>query len=222
MKTIFRTQKLTGYFIHSNATARDKNLSLKARGLLAMILTNDECWEVTTAWLESQCGEGRDSIRAALVELETQGYAAKEMTRSESGSFDRLMWTFHGERQPKSRVPSTDGFPGAGKPGAGLPGPGKPATKKDNPVEGQSERERISTPKFAKPAVEDVEIHCESIGLPRTEGSKFWYYHESRGWVIGRSPMKSWKAALVTWKANWEKFKTSTASPVYKPKKIAI
>jgi hypothetical protein len=36
---------------------------------------------------------------------------------------------------------------------------------------------------------------------PKGEGERFWHYNESRGWTVGNSPMKNWKAAMV----NWEK-----------------
>jgi hypothetical protein len=56
--------------------------------------------------------------------------------------------------------------------------------------------------KFEKPTAEAVRLQCAKIGLPESEAEKFWNYHESKGWVVGRAPMKNWHAALQTWKSN--------------------
>lgn len=42
------------------------------------------------------------------------------------------------------------------------------------------------------------------VGLPASEASKFMDYHDSKGWVVGRAPMKDWKAAVRTWKGNYK------------------
>lgn len=55
----------------------------------------------------------------------------------------------------------------------------------------------VST-KFSKPTVDDLIRE----GLPVTEADKFLNHHEARGWKMGRTPMKCWKAAVRTWKSN--------------------
>ena len=55
------------------------------------------------------------------------------------------------------------------------------------------ERER-----FVPPTVEEVAAYCEE----RKNGidpEEFWSFYDSKGWKVGRSPMKSWKSAVVTW-----------------------
>lgn len=54
---------------------------------------------------------------------------------------------------------------------------------------------------FKKPTAEDVEAYAASIGF-QLKGSYFVDYYESKGWVVGHSKMKNWKAAVRTWKAN--------------------
>lgn len=137
MKTIFRTQRLTGNFtILPNSTLRDKRLSFRARGVLAMILSNTEDWEVTKAWLQSQGTEGREAIDVSMKELQAAGYATFQThERTERGAFKVGVWTFtdvpaesceNGVKPPltasRQRQAST----------------GKPATKKDYPKEGLS------------------------------------------------------------------------------------
>lgn len=57
---------------------------------------------------------------------------------------------------------------------------------------------------FSPPSVDECVAYADSIGLPCLEAEKFVNYHESKGWVVGNSPMKSWQAAMRTWKLNWQ------------------
>lgn len=52
---------------------------------------------------------------------------------------------------------------------------------------------------------EDCIDYATHLGLPATEGSKFWNYHESTGWTVGKSgkPIVNRMRAMVTWKTNY-------------------
>lgn len=63
-----------------------------------------------------------------------------------------------------------------------------------------------SEKRFQKPTIEQVKENCKLIQLPDIEGEKFFNYHEAGGWKVGKNPMKNWKAAMNTWKANWISF----------------
>jgi len=54
---------------------------------------------------------------------------------------------------------------------------------------------------FSKPTPEEVSAYAKEINF-NLEGQKFCDYYESKGWVVGRSPMKNWKACVRTWKSN--------------------
>lgn len=57
--------------------------------------------------------------------------------------------------------------------------------------------------RFSPPSDDDCRGYAEEIGLPVAEAERFRNYHQSRGWVVGKSSMKDWKAAMRTWKGNW-------------------
>lgn len=59
--------------------------------------------------------------------------------------------------------------------------------------------------RFKKPTPEQVEEYASSIDF-ETNGETFCNYYKSKGWMIGKSPMKDWKAAVVTWKKNSNKW----------------
>ena len=67
---VFRVERNQNYTVMSNYHLRDKNLSLKAKGLLSQILSLPENWDYTLTGLAKINAEGKDAIRAAIVELE--------------------------------------------------------------------------------------------------------------------------------------------------------
>lgn len=63
----------------------------------------------------------------------------------------------------------------------------------DQSKEREGKRER-----FHPPSVEEVRAHCAEKGY-HLDAEAFVAFYESNGWKVGRHPMKSWKAACVTW-----------------------
>lgn len=54
------------------------------------------------------------------------------------------------------------------------------------------------------PALESVKLEAAKIGLPETEAVRFHAYYESNGWRVGKNPMRSWTAALINWRTNFQ------------------
>jgi uncharacterized protein YdaU (DUF1376 family) len=87
---------------------------------------------------------------------------------------------------------------------------GKPTPQPDSnsPSPSPNNKEESLAPKaqrlrFSPPSVEEVEDECSQLGLPAIEAAKFVNYYESKGWVVGRSKMKSWKHSLANWRQNY-------------------
>lgn len=78
------------------------------------------------------------------------------------------------------------------------PSPSPSPNNKEESIAPKAQRSR-----FAPPTVEEVEHQCSQIGLPAIEASKFVNYYESKGWIVGRSKMKSWKHSLANWHRNY-------------------
>ena len=74
---IFCVEKVKDYTTISNYHLRDKELSLKAKGLLTMILALPEDWNFTIRGLSAICKEGVESIGTALKELEKGGFVVQ-------------------------------------------------------------------------------------------------------------------------------------------------
>lgn len=71
---VFRVEKTKDFTIMSNHHLRNTELSLKAKGLLSLMLSLPEDWDYTTKGLAHICKDGVDSITTALKELERHGY----------------------------------------------------------------------------------------------------------------------------------------------------
>lgn len=81
----FRIQKTKDYTVMSNHHLQNKNLSLRAKGLLSQMLSLPEDWDYTLKGLAAINQEGIDAIRVAVNELEKQGYLKRERERDENG-----------------------------------------------------------------------------------------------------------------------------------------
>jgi len=80
------------------------------------------------------------------------------------------------------------------------------AENPENPeISGNSGNSKESiAKKFSKPTPEEIEAYGKSIGFA-IDGHEFTDFYESKGWVIGKSKMKDWKASVRTWKSRKEK-----------------
>jgi len=52
---------------------------------------------------------------------------------------------------------------------------------------------------FVKPTPQEVDAYILERGYRGFSGEEFVSFYQSKGWVIGKQPMKDWKAAVTTW-----------------------
>jgi hypothetical protein len=79
----------------SNYHLRDKNISLKAKGLLSQMLSLPEDWDYTLSGLAYINREQKDAIRSAVGELERAGYVQRRQTTDASGKFSVNEYVIH-------------------------------------------------------------------------------------------------------------------------------
>lgn len=84
---VYRTHKKKNFTIISNTILQDKNLSLKAKGMLCVVWSLPEVWEYSERGLATIFKEGRDAIRSTLDELEDAGYLVRTKKRT-NGKWD--------------------------------------------------------------------------------------------------------------------------------------
>ena len=90
---VFRIEKTRDYTVMSNHHLRNTELSLKAKGLLSLMLSLPDNWDYTTKGLARICKDGVDSICAAVRELEEHGYVIRERVRGANGQLGSIEYT---------------------------------------------------------------------------------------------------------------------------------
>ena len=71
---IFRIHKATNFTTINNYLIRDKNLSLKDKGMMMILLSLPNNWEYSVKGLEKICKEARNTINSILNNLEKHEY----------------------------------------------------------------------------------------------------------------------------------------------------
>ncbi len=103
---VFRVEKTKDFTVMCNHHLRNVKLSLKAKGLLSLMLSLPEDWDYTTKGLACICKDGVDSIGSTLKELEQQGYLTRKRIRFENGRLGDIEYTIH--EKPASRETEED------------------------------------------------------------------------------------------------------------------
>ena len=125
---VFRIEKTRDYTVMANHHLRNTKLSLKAKGLLSLMLSLPEDWDYTTKGLAKICKDGVDSICSTVNELEEHGYVIRERIRNAKGQLTDIQYTILEQPKPP--------HPGQGKP------------KQENPV---LDSPVLGTPKQEEP-----------------------------------------------------------------------
>ena len=100
-----REQMQGGYTVLPNQILRTREMSYKARYLLAQMLSMSEAWQYTVAGMAKVCGMGRDAVRTAMVELETLGYLVRSQSRA-NGRFSHNVYIIREEPVEVEAAPS--------------------------------------------------------------------------------------------------------------------
>ena len=98
---VFRIERTKDYTVMSNHHLRNQELSLKAKGLLSMMLSLPDDWNYTTRGLAKICKEGVDAIGSALRELETAGYIVRNQLRDQQGRISDTEYVIYEKPQPR-------------------------------------------------------------------------------------------------------------------------
>ena len=201
---IIRVKKNDNYTVISNEIFKDVNLSAKERGILCTILSLPPKWDLTINGLVSIMKDGRDSILSGMNDLRANGYVIRERKRVD-GKYSGYDYTIYESKiTPKSDKPTLV------KPKLDNPTTENPITDKpftENPIQLSNDIIKDLSNKvinksrgvsFKIPTVIDIKEYC----LERknsVDAETFFDFYESKGWVIGKSKMKSWKACVRTW-----------------------
>ena len=146
---VFRVERNKGYTVMSNHHLRNKELSLKAKGLLSQMLSLPEDWDYTLKGLSLINREKIDAIREAIKELERAGYIVRSRERDEKGRLRGADYVIFEQPQP----PTPD-----------LPTLEKPTL--ENPTQLNKDIQRTDLPKKEKIITDEQSTHSIPILSP--------------------------------------------------------
>ena len=177
---VFRVERTQNYTVMSNYHLRDKSLSLKAKGLLSLMLSLPETWDYTLSGLAKISLEGKDAIRATVVELEKAGYIQRHQTTGKDGKFgsnEYIIREYPASHEPPPEGPSSaqplSENPSTVPPSAGATLTENPTQIKKDPVKkDQKITDSVSTESFPFPSVPSPSPAPVETERKRKEGKR--------------------------------------------------
>ena len=203
---VIRVNINKNYTVMSNTHLKDKQMSLKAKGLLSVMLSLPETWDYSVNGLVAILKESKTSVQSTLKELEELRYLKRTRIQDEKGQFDYIYDIYEKpyaenaiieEPQTENLITDnqcTENMPQLNTKGSNTNKLNTKELNKDNI------RGKRST-RFIPPTVEEVRDYCNERNN-NIDAENFVDYYEAKGWMIGRNKMKDWKASVRTWERN--------------------
>ena len=157
---VFRVERNTGYTVMSNHHLRNKELTLKAKGLLSQMLSLPEDWDYTLAGLSHINREKIDAIREAVRELERAGYIVRSRERDAKGRLRGADYVIY--EQPQ--LTPTPDLPTLENPTQEKPTLEKPT--QENPMQLNKDKQRTDLPNKEKLNTDTQSTHSIPIHSP--------------------------------------------------------
>lgn len=99
---IFRVNKTKGFSVMSNYHLQDKNLSLRAKGLLSLMLSLPDDWKFSIAGLASLCIEKEQAVKSSLDELKASHYVVVTKLLPNQTASKRIEWLYDIYEKPQT------------------------------------------------------------------------------------------------------------------------
>jgi hypothetical protein len=193
---VVRKRKKRNFTTLDNDIFKNKDLSMKAKGLLCTLLSLPDDWEYSIGGLAALSKDGKASIRSTLNELEEMGYFTREKRRV-NGQFKGYDYIIYEEPVSPDTMSS------------------EPTSGKATSVEctqlntNQLNTKELNTnsikppvsPKGGKkipPTIEEVREYAQSRGNI-VDPDYFFDYYEGLNWMRGKTKVKDWQATYRTW-----------------------
>lgn len=210
---VIRVNKTRDYTVMSNTHFKDRSMSLKAKGLLSLMLSLPDDWDYSEAGLTVLSKDGKDSVKKGLKELEDLGYLVRTQAKNEKGQWAGYIYDIYETpqsvnpimKQPSAENPSTENKTQYIT--------NKNKVKNNQKINKSNKNEyENNKDSFIPPTIEEVAAYCQEENI-NVAPQRFIDYYTANGWMIGRNPMKDWKAAIRTWRANTWDNKEKTSKP---------
>ena len=167
---------------------KDKELSLKAKGLLSMMLSLPEDWDYSVEGLTYICLESKNTINGILKELEDNKYLLRKRIYCDGKISD---WEYNiyesKDLHPKNEDIENEDIEN------------RDVNKYTNKLNTNIYiKENNKRKVFKKPSIEEIEEYCKERNNC-INANAFYDFYESKDWYVGKNKMKDWKACVRTW-----------------------
>lgn len=194
----------------SNYHFKEKDMSLKAKGLLSEMLSLPDNWDYSIRGLVAINKENESSIKSTLEELKKFGYLRITKllpNQTKSGRIEYIYDIFEKKQEGKKQEVENLGVEFLGV-------ENQVQYNINNKINNNKYinniKEKSIKRKFEKPTIEQIQEYC----IERNNGinaEAFYNFYESKNWYVGKNKMSDWKACVRTWEQRQQsKTKTST------------
>lgn len=204
---VFRVHKTKDFTVMSNHHLRDKNLTLKAKGLLSVILSLPDDWKYSIAGLAAICKEGTSAVKSALQELTDAGYVTVTKLYPNQTETGRIEYVYDIHERPQA--PRKQGIENLPLESQHVENQRQLNTNKqsteelstDNQVRKHTVKGRKSKNRFSPPTIEEVRQYVSEKGY-HFDPDAFFAYYASQDWKKGNGQrVSNWRQCCVTWES---------------------
>lgn len=138
--------------------------------------------------------DGRESIAFDFIREDIDRTEAAYKVKCEKNRNNRLSALNNDRQQPSTNVNECV----------------QKEKEKEKEEDKDNDKERGKKARFSPPTLDEAREYCRKIGCPAETADRFVDYYTSNGWMVGRGPMKDWRAAM----RNWARGDMARAAPV--------
>lgn len=193
---VLRKEKKSNFTVIDNAIFKDRKVSFKAKGLLCQMLSLPDGWEYSVKGLATLASDKYSAITSGLKELEEAGYFRREQLY-DKGKFAGYEYIISETPVMKNSDLTFSENPISEN------------TISENPTQlntkesitNESKTKVIDIRHMIPPTIEMVEDYINEHGY-NVNAHSFMDFYESKGWLVGKTKMRDWQAAVRTWSRN--------------------
>lgn len=200
---VIRVNKTSNYTVMSNYHFREKEMSLKAKGLLSLMLSLPDNWDYSISGLVAICKENESAIKSTLNELKKFGYLTVKKWMPNETKSGRIEYEYNIYEQPREKqAQDIQGIESLWVESQGVENPGQLNTNQSNTKESktkESNNKNRGKKAFIPPTLEEIEAYCKER-KNNVDAKRFFDYFTASDWVDSKgNKVKNWKQKIITW-----------------------
>ena len=205
---IVKVEKNTNFTVMSNIHLKDRKLTMKAKGLLSIVLSLPDNWNYSIAGLASLSAEKESAVKSALDELKKHGYlvVTKKMPNDTKSGRIEYEYTFFETPQKEKQEQEKQGVEILPIEILSVENQGQLNTNISNTnilntkeIDIYSVTVAEKSKRFVPPTLEEIKAYCQERNSC-VDPNVFYDYFTTGGWKDSEGkPVKNWKQKLITW-----------------------